>query len=314
MPAVRLATFNVENLIARYKFGSGEDPEVLTDEGIMVNERAFQSLGDDGKALTRQAVRACRADVLALQEVENLDTLRKFRTDMKASSKYPYLALIDSMERRRMDVALMSALPIVHVRSYQHLRNEANTAYVFSRDCLEVDIDVGNSEPLSLFVNHFKSMIPTRGRTRAKRVEQVHTVREIVKARFRGQLAEGRFVVLGDFNDYPADDAEGQTAIRELVEWDAVENVVNRLPAGDRWTHYYDDRDKASQLDYVLVSKALARANPDAKPEVMRQGMPRRVAQYAGPLNPYTGPWFKPVGEDRPKASDHAPVIIELEV
>ena len=314
MARLRLATFNVENLIARYRFDSGEDPEELTDKGIMVNERAFHSLGDDGKALTREAVKACRADVLALQEVENLDTLRKFRTDMNAASRYRYMALIDSMEPRRMDVAVMSAQPIVHVRTYQHERNAANTAYLFSRDCLEVDIDVGTAEPVTLFVNHFKSMIPTRAATHDKRKEQVEKVREIVKARFRGHLADGRFVVLGDFNDYLADDAEGDSAIRDLAEWDAVENVVRRLDEGDRWTHYWDDEDKASQLDYLLVSRALADANPDAKPEIMRRGMPRRVAQYQGPLDAYTGPWFDQVGDDRPKASDHAPVIIDLEV
>ncbi len=314
MTCLRIATFNVENLYGRYRFEAGEDPEELTDIGIVVHERAFQGLGEDGKELTREAVKACEADVLALQEVENLDALRKFRTDMDGASRWPYLALIDSHEKRRMDVAVMSALPIVHIRSYQHLRSQDNRSYLFSRDCLEVDLDVADGEALTLFVNHFKSMIPTRASTRERREAQGAATKRIVEDRFGSRLAEARFVILGDFNDYLAADDEGQSAIDELVGWSAVEDVVGRLEEGERWTHYYDDEDKCSQLDYLLLSQALATANAAARPEIMRRGLPRRVAHYGGPLNAYQGPWFDGVGEDRPKASDHAPVIIELEV
>ncbi len=59
------------------------------------------------------------------------------------------------------------------------------------------------------------------------------------------------------------------------------------------------------QLDYLLVSRALAAANPDALPVIERRGMSRRaeradVKRFAG------------VGRNRPKASDHCPLVIDL--
>jgi hypothetical protein len=43
--------------------------------------------------------------------------------------------------------------------------------------------------------------------------------------------------VLGDFNDYMQTDGEGEPAIGPIVEWTQVENVVNRLPEEEQWTH-----------------------------------------------------------------------------
>ncbi len=57
----------------------------------------------------------------------------------------------------------------------------------------------------------------------------------------------------------------------------------------------------------LLVSPALARENPDAVPEIIRMGQPYRARRYEGPR-------FPRVGWDRPKASDHCPVVVELSV
>ena len=113
-------------------------------------------------------------------------------------------------------------------------------------------------------------------------------------------------MVLGDFNDYLETDKEGTPAIRPIVNWDQVENVVKRLPKADRWTHYFGDRDKYSQLDYLLPSKSLANASPGL-PEIIRNGLPLRAQAYSGPR-------FKGVGQNNPKASDHCPVIATLTI
>lgn len=110
--------------------------------------------------------------------------------------------------------------------------------------------------------------------------------------------------MLGDFNDYMESDAQGEPAIGDLVGWDQVENVVDRLPAGDRWTHYYDDRDDYKQLDYLLPSTALAAASPGL-PEIVRVGLPLRATRHQGER-------VRGVGEHAPKASDHCPVVLTV--
>ena len=313
MPAVRVATFNVENLFARFKFNSDVDPQVAVKDGWDVNKTYFTIFDEASKKVTGKLIRSLKADVIALQEVENLDTLRRFRGEyLGGPSTFPYSILIDGNDPRLIDVAVLSRHPIVRVRSNQHLRS--GNSYLFSRDCLEVELDVGGS-PLHLLVNHFKSMLdkkdPKNGRrnTRARRELQSKTVKEIVTARFGNQAGKNPFIVLGDLNDYLETDAAGSTGIAEIVTWNQVENVVERRPAGDRWTHYF--REKAAplkesykQLDYLLVSKSLA-ANTDTVPEIARKGLTTLATLY-------TGPRFPEVGEKTPVASDHCPVVLDL--
>jgi exonuclease III len=58
-------------------------------------------------------------------------------------------------------------------------------------------------------------------------------------------------------------------------------------------------------LDYVLLSNVLT--SKVTKVEIERGGMPKRAKKY-------TGPRFRGVGQDSPKASDHCPVVVELNI
>jgi hypothetical protein len=72
---------------------------------------------------------------------------------------YPYALPIDGNDKRLIDVAVPPKHPIVSARSHQELCQ--GRSYIFSRDCLELQIDVDGS-PLYLFVNHLKSMLGIR--------------------------------------------------------------------------------------------------------------------------------------------------------
>jgi endonuclease/exonuclease/phosphatase family metal-dependent hydrolase len=314
VPPLRLATFNVENLFARFRFDDQVDPANAVRDGWDVNSTLFRLQDEDSKRLTGETIKAMRADVIALQEVENLDVLKRFRSLYLGGSRaYPYALSIDGNDPRLIDVAVLSKYPIVHVRSYQERRT--GNSYLFSRDCLELDLDIAG-RPLTLFVNHLKSMLdkddPKNGRrrTRDRRALQAREVRRIVTARFGPKAGEHPFVILGDFNDYLDTDEQGTTGISEVVRWQQVENVVARLPRADRWTHYFPgDRELLEgyhQLDYILPSRSLA-ARTKAVPEIIRMGLPTGAKRYAGPR-------FKGVGAVFPKASDHCPVVLALEL
>ena len=304
---VRVATFNVENLFARWKFNKDIDPDKANERGWIVEETHFEELGMEDKAITALAVKEIDADIVALQEVEGVDTLKHFRTDFLGGfSAYKHVAGIDGNDPRLIDVAVLSKWPITHVRSYQHLRDpEVKGKELFSRDCLEVDIDL-DGETITLFVNHLKSMINTREETRGKRERQATGVKQIIEDRFGPTPGDANFIVLGDFNDYLETDEQGESGIKALVEWDQVENVIARLDPDDQWTHYWAKGKDYKQLDYILLSKSLAEAN-SGKPDIMRKGTPKRATRYAGER-------FEGVGDDKPKASDHCPVVMEIEV
>jgi endonuclease/exonuclease/phosphatase family metal-dependent hydrolase len=312
---VRVATFNCENLFARFKFNKGVNPDKAIKDGWKVDSTKFTIYNDAEKEITAKTILATKADVIALQEVENLDTLRKFRSDyLGGRKKYPHCLVIDGNDPRRIDVGLLSKYPIENISTHINDYDASADSYDFSRDCLECDIVVSKSKKLRLFINHLKSMLdrkdPCKGRllTRNKRLCQAKKIKSIVSSKMN--LDKDDFVILGDLNDYLEDDAQGKSAIRGLVLWSEVENVVGRLPPDRQWTHYFKGNKKCGtsesykQLDYILVSKSLAEKNPDTKPDILRMGLTTNAKRYTGPRLP---------GVDaKHSASDHCPVSISL--
>lgn len=305
---VKIATFNCENLFFRYNFK--ESKKATKEEGFLINQLAFDFLDPEEKTITGAAIDEVNADIIALEEIESLNVLDKFDDKFVEKTDYEYKVLIDGHDPRQIDVAVMSKYPIVSVRTH---RNEHSTlpkvTWLFSRDCLEVEIDV-DGKPLFLYVNHFKSMLDMkakssaegRANTRPHREEQVKRVKEIIDERWKDKNYQGNFVVLGDFNDYPG---EG-TALDDLLKHPGLVNVVGRLPPEEQWTHFYAKEKDYKQLDYILLSKSLAEKNT-GQPSIMRKGLAKKAEKYKGP-------WLDNVGETKPVASDHAAVYMDIEL
>ena len=296
MTKIKIATFNAENLFARYNFKANF---AATNDGFSINDLAFDLHDNDAKKITAKVIKAMKADVVCLQEVENMEVLERFISRYLGGKGYKERMLIDSHDPRRIDVAIISKLPIINSRTYRHERK--NSAWLFSRDCLQVTVEKEGKQ-LTIFNNHFKSMIRTREETKERRELQVKRVAEIITGLYSQNNYKDNFAVLGDFNDYP----DGDTALTALLQHPGLVNAMERIPDADRWTHFWAGGNKYSQLDFILLGKELAQTNTNA-PEIIRKGMPWRAEKY-------TGERFEDVGENDPKASDHCGVCMEIEL
>lgn len=293
----KLCTMNTENLFARYRFKKNFEPP---EEGFTINDTQFEIFDEPEKKVTAEAIRAVDADILCLQEVENLPTLERFASRYLGKLKYKHRILIDSHDPRMIDVAVLSRFPIVGVRTQRDRRTRDNKAYLYSRDNLEVTVELAPGQEFVVYVNHFKSMMEGREATAPRRREQAEDVAQILRARW-GERLRGNFAVVGDFNDY-LDDA---SALNALVKKPLV-NVVARLPSDEQWTHYWAKGKEYRQLDFILLPEDLDRAQDRPVPVIERRGQPWRAEKY-------TGPRFDDVGENEPKASDHCPVCVALD-
>jgi endonuclease/exonuclease/phosphatase family metal-dependent hydrolase len=306
---VKIGTFNAENLFLRYKFlatergsmGKKVDPSEFIKEGGHINMLGFEILDDGQRKNTARVILENDPDVICLQEVENLETLKQFNSKY-LKRKYPYAMLVDGNDLRQIDVGILSKLEIGGVQTHQFDKDMKGV--IFSRDCLGADIflDKKGNKRLTLFVNHLKSRLGGVGKTAEKRERQSTRIAGIIQEHFGNDVENANFIVLGDFNDSP--DAE---CLKPLLGEPWVENVVARLPKNEQWTHYWESKHETNQFDYILLSKVLSEKNPDILPQIERRGL----ADYA---KAYKGPRFPGVGPKGTEASDHCPVFMEIDV
>ncbi len=317
MSTVTIATFNCENLFRRYRFQKNLTKEQVAkkiEDGFIIDKTVLSTVNQTERKLTADAIKATKADIVCLQEVENMDTLKNFLSEYMSSSGYKYRMLIDANDPRLIDVAIISKIPISYVKTHQYMRSGSSA--VFSRDCLEAEFMIGG-KTLTLFVNHFKSMYDAsnltpaqkRAKTSARRELQVKAVLDIIKQKYKNNPEKDNWVVLGDLNDYPDD----KSSLKQLLESKWMENIVQTriTDPSEQWTHYWDTTsvpidERYKQIDYIFLSKKLATANPAAVPVIIRKGLITKAANYTGPR--FTGV------TDKQGASDHCPVAVTINV
>ena len=369
--SLRIATFHVENLMNRFDF-SGFRNQLNQDRSLALyqikDEAEYQLLEraraiahtDDTRQLSALAIAATRADILCLQEVDNVEALKAFEYGylfkmIGAGYRDKYVS--GGNDTRGIDVALMTRpetahgepIEFVRMTSHAHLTfgelglftpELANYGIephdrIFRRDCMEIDLRIGG-RPLTIYTLHLKSMgsprngLPGREASMPIRVAEASAVRRIIEERFGiAHAADKRWVICGDMNDYreriviDGDQFAGhsfqvvkeevRTAIDVLTEGGFCENAVERLPELERWTLYHTrgpQERHLCQLDYILLSRGLARTNAMALPQIIRNGQPWRTLFPPG----QEVERFPRTGWDRPKASDHCPVAITLDI
>jgi hypothetical protein len=96
----------------------------------------------------------------------------------------PYEMLIDANDPRGIDVGLFSKYPIKAIAT--HMFDKVGSTKIFSRDCLEVELETPSGQPLFLLINHFKSKgYDYDGTADAKRKRQATRVADILKEKYK---------------------------------------------------------------------------------------------------------------------------------
>ncbi|WP_342360866.1 endonuclease/exonuclease/phosphatase family protein [Terrarubrum flagellatum] len=362
---LRIATFNVENLLSRQRFGPSARPDSAAALALFgfeppvrdaVERSVSVMLEDDKRQMTGLAIADADADIICLQEVDNLGVLEAFFRNYVhrvADHRYGHFHLVKGNDERGIDVAFACRRDLVSPQQVDW-RSHKNATYadfdlfnddlaahglrpdslIFKRDCLEVSLDI-DGRPLSLFICHLKSMQNGRDdgrlRTHPVRKAEALAVRAIIEKKFGARWRKSDWIIAGDLNDYVETIGPlgvvtpmRPSALDPLLDDFAV-NPVAGLPPHERWTHFHKDWSETKQrlieehvqLDYLLLSPALAARQPVAV-DILRRGQPFRT-----PLDPRvsdrsiaalsaTGGRYPRIGWDRPKASDHCPLVVTI--
>jgi endonuclease/exonuclease/phosphatase family metal-dependent hydrolase len=288
MMQITLGTFNLNNLFSRYNF-QGEIQAIAAGDNTVealyeftdptsYRLRTFMGRlvkGKDPEDTVRVASRIASMglDVLAVQEVEDIGTLKRFVID-NLGSLYPHVVLVEGNDPRLIDVAVLSKLPLGAVTSWQRAVHSSNpTEVVFGRDLLQVEIlNASRSRRLfTLFNTHLKSHFLSPGETAAdadgRRQRQAEVAARIIEAQTRPNSS---YVVAGDMNDPPDSPFLAPLVASQALRLvDGLANPTETRPAPAdtpppatvAWTHRFKPSGQPAEyelFDQVWVSPALA--------------------------------------------------------
>lgn len=297
---MRLATFNLQNLRLR---GHGESARLdgARDRGDgppqTDHDRADRRLG---AALLAQI----DADIVALQEVFGQATLDHFHDQwLVPAGARPYGTRIclPGNDGHAHEIALLSRPVPVSVTSHAALRPADLDLVpppgidpdrpIFRRDCVEV-----RYVSLRLFLCHFKAPFPDAAAAWPVRRLEAQAVQRLVQAR-----GGAHWIILGDLNAHGRDPTD--SAIAPILPPFSTD-LGRRAPDGARWTYFEAQAGRYSRPDRMLAAPDLAQRWPQAVPRAVRAGLGRDSGAR--------GPHLYGLGAERPHASDHAALVMDL--
>lgn len=331
---MRVAWFNVENLFTRYAFAQPDAEGLPYDRqviavGVTALERGAGSAGEGNVALagmqrdnTARVILDMEPDVLGVAEVENVEALRIFNQQY-LSHYFDRIFLFGGNDGRGIDVGILVrkgfAAKVLGLRTHAHetldpgrsvewgvVSDESGPTYLaknalFSRDCLELDLEVGG-RVVTFMANHFKSQGKGSRRDALSpddwRLRQATRVAELV----RDAVSLGKLpIVFGDLNVDITNPQRGHT-IAPLMNSGLVDAFGN-APAHEAWTHYFALAQDVSRLDYILHAPQLT----VRKRAINHRGISLKCKQYRGERYPT-------VGYAHNAASDHAGLCVEFDL
>lgn len=328
MPELRITTFNCENLFGRYAILDQPPGTQVTHYEDLLQIREVVTLepgrsggvepakiSEDQRTNTANAILEANPHLLAVAEVENLSVLRLFNSKYMQNA-FDRILLIDGNDARGIDVGFLVrkgvAARILDIRT--HVDDATNGGYldksnrlnsrvvgqaVFSRDCLEVDVQAEQGV-LTFLVNHFKAQDGNPASTRRRCVQATKVADLVQQARDQGKFP----VVMGDLNiDLKQRDYD--RSLDPLLKLPVLYDPFAQLPDDERWTHYYSAKSEVSRLDYILLDARLASSVRGT--DIFRKGLSKKCKQYAGPR-------LESMQNNDLEASDHCPTSVVLEL
>lgn len=241
-------------------------------------------------------------DILALQEVENIDILERLRQDHLAGAGYRRGILIEGDDNRGIDVAFLSRLEVTEAPALHRIPFEdfGPERIADTRGILEATFRLPDGTRLTGYAVHFPAPYhPTEMRIAAYEYLNV----------LKSTLPDDRpAFAAGDFNTTSAEDANEAILDRFVRPWWTV--VHEQGCEGCRGTSYYARDGTWSYLDMILWSPSHGRS-ADATWR-LRGGSVRIANRMPGQVTDKGTParFELPEGSG---VSDHWPLVFSIE-
>ena len=249
----RVVTYNVENYVV--------DPD---------SARPMKTQA--AKSKVWESILVAKPDVLALEEIGSSNALIEIQGALEERGlSLPYSELIQGFDTN-IHVAVLSRFVLdarnPHTNDSYLLNGQQ---FYVSRGFAEVEVEVNTHYSFTLLAAHLKSKRKVGYADESDmRLEEVRLLRKHVDECF-DKDKNVNLLVLGDMNDL-RDSKTVRCLIgrgnRALTDTRPGEQDVGNVPAEKNpsarkrpvcWTEYFEKEDLYSRLDYILVSRGMAR-------------------------------------------------------
>ncbi|MFO1460410.1 MAG: endonuclease/exonuclease/phosphatase family protein [Verrucomicrobiota bacterium] len=210
---------------------------------------------------------AIRPDVLAMQEIGDRDALEDLRARLlERGVSFPHVEHVAGWDTN-IFVGVLSRFPFAarrpHVRESYLLNGRR---FFTSRGIAELEIEVSPRYRFTLITTHLKSR---RQSVLADEAEMREAESRVLRRTVDGILEnypQANVIVCGDFND-----TQDSPTIRTLIGRGRSTLLDPRPgergegcpqsegPRAVTWTHHYGKEDTYSRIDYILMSRGIAK-------------------------------------------------------
>jgi endonuclease/exonuclease/phosphatase family metal-dependent hydrolase len=265
--------------------------DAIIEHKLAVVARAILQV-DDGRG----------ADIVALQEVENLGILERLRNEHLTAAGYGPAILIEGQDLRGIDVAFLTRLPLAEPPTLHTIDFGAaeEKRVVDTRGILEATFTLPDGSMLTGYAVHFPAPFhPTEMREAAYR--HLNGLRSALPP-------DRPAFAAGDFNTTSIEDRDKAMLERfARPQW----TIAHELGCENcKGTSYYARRDDWSFLDMILWSPAID--SGENATWALRADSVRIANRATGQVRPDGTPWrFEMPGGAG--VSDHWPVVAVIE-
>lgn len=292
---IRIATYNIENLF---------DVEQAGDEPGRTPTPAKPA---EHRQAIAEAIKRIDADVLAVQEIADKQTLTKFRDEYLKGLGYEHIASVDAGDGRGIEQSVLSRFPIIKEENWpkaptgqvhpeklgKRENRDAGKPILLARSPLHAVVEVpaaktgsGKAYKLDLIVVHHKSGPFHSYQREAETAAVVKLINEKVAVDPNTNV-----LIMGDFNAKLE-----ENAVKNYTSAGFVSPFVNVDPRDAAFMSHVSGR----TIDHILLNPAAAKEL--AKDSQFVLGTTQRKENVDWRTTP------APAGY----ASDHYPVVIDL--
>lgn len=308
-----IVCYNVENL-----FDTQDDPTLEGDNEYLpqgelnwTEERYQQKLKHLAEAIAMAGEELPM--IIGLVEVENAQVVLDLAITPPLDRGNYILQHFDSPDERGIDVALL-------VQDGPYCRADHAEALTVrlpgdaTRDVLYARLELANSEPFHVFVNHWPSRREGVQESEPKRMAAAAVVRKKVDV-ILADDANARIIVMGDLNDAPLDRsirdglaASVDTASKDRDLYDLV-SLDERPNAG---SHQFDG--EWAYLDHIIVSRGMLWPSSGFQAVSAGAVQDSRLLFDHPRFGPSPNRTYGGKGKYHGGYSDHLPVVLQLTV